>query len=401
MDQPAAHRLPVEVFGLILGLVENLSSASLVSRQFHALTFPIAHHTVQLYYASRVKGFIDHVLAEDDSAPLRISQALRSLTVSEKYHEGAHCYSKALDDCLAIQFRTIIPKLVKLQHLTWSVPEPADLLVEFQRYCTQLRSLELSRRIHELNVDRFFNALGTSLFDLRHLELQMLAMLDWNPILDRAQESNPVRSFFMNNPKIETLVIDWVPESPINNPDLPLIRDMFPALRHFNGPQRISAILLASDVRLQLESLHILSFPKLELDAYATIRYAATELPQLRRLRFPADFVPPKGLKSGAESIFLDVVAQYEVVAHAALKHANLRELVTPLPWEFGLTETHDREMITLITRIAIACPRLQQLTDTGRKKWTTIHRFERDSQGRLTRILDSKGRVKYVIPPY
>ncbi|KAG9085094.1 hypothetical protein FRC07_013459, partial [Ceratobasidium sp. 392] len=380
MDPYAARQLPTEVLQLILENTENLSAASLVSRRFHELTFPLAHCTLELCHDRRAKGFIERVWAEEETTPFRISQALRNLIVWEKYIQ--YDYTRPFDEDLVAQFRDILPKLVNLGHLTWrdsKHPQDLDLFIDFQQYCPKLRSVDLDARpwrIHadntnvqhsfsnlahltivrwgdpadvppsntipesllnairfspvlhtlilqlhmipyfdvqdNLDVTCFFKTLGVTLPRLCHLEVRSTAQLEWNPVLDRAQGPNPIRSFFMGSSNIETLVIDWVPASPLSSPDLELIRDVFPALRHFTGPQPISALLLESPLRLQLESLDISSFKKSDLDVHAPIANASTEkFPQLRSLTFPAEIVGPGASEREEEYLYSDMIQRY------------------------------------------------------------------------------------------
>ncbi|KAG8741236.1 hypothetical protein FRC10_003158 [Ceratobasidium sp. 414] len=450
MCQSLVPRLPIELLRLILESTEDLSALSLASHQFHQLSFPLIYHTLEFSRDTRVKEFIDLVSDEDVGAPLRISRVLRSLIVVGKYVGYRH--TTPFNEDLVAEFRLIIPKLINLQHLTWHIstqPRNPDFFVDFQRCCTKLRSLDLDagalrcngsirsnaisgpllkmiqsspalntlilklhvlpyfNRKEKLDVSRFFGTLGATLPRLRHLEIQATSKLEWNPVFDRAQSPNPVRSFFLSSSNIETLVIDWVPESSLDNPDLELVRAMFPALRHFTGPQRISAVLLASDVRMQLETLNILPFEEPDSDAYVTIVHAATELPHLRSLSFPAQFVGPGSTKRAGEYLYPGMLKRYlhaaprlvslkicsrgalDKLTPSILEHANIRQLTLSLPLGFDITAMHD---------LVVACPRLERLTNIKSHNFPEINQFERDNNGRLKRILDGKGREKYVI---
>jgi hypothetical protein len=147
MPHSPGSRFPNEIIVLLIGFIidqETLSAISLVSRLFHRLAFPLAHHTVCFERATRVEDFISIVLSEKEEAPLRISQALRCLV----FHNELNCVEELeqLDENLVEQFRAIIPKLSGLEHLTWNVsdyPKDPTLFTDFQHWCPSLRSIEM------------------------------------------------------------------------------------------------------------------------------------------------------------------------------------------------------------------------------------------------------------------
>ncbi|KAG8782618.1 hypothetical protein FRC12_020617 [Ceratobasidium sp. 428] len=484
MPRRAAPILPNEILMLILELLENPSAVSLVSCLFYHLAFPLVHHTLEFTSGARTKEFLDRVLSEDDEEPLRISQALRRLTVFEE--KSGHDYTCPVDDKLLARFRYAIPKLVNLEQLNWRIPyelDDTDVLIDFQRFCPRLQSLDLTANsqqfverskifefrnlthlqamlrgnlfdsshfnltpnsllvaiqaspllhtlvlrphLHayfdpEVDVDmnHFFQTLDTSLPHLRHLEIRSRAKLEWNHILNRTQGFDPIRSFFLGSSKIETLIIDWIPESPINNPDLRLVRDMFPALRHFTGPERISAVLLSSDVRLRLETLKILpSDEARDVDAYATIVHAATELPQLRSLCLPVRYIDPWDVQPEGEFLFSTILKQHlraapeleslELNCYALspndilepvgpmIQHAKLRQVsLSGLP--LSSTTTGSKLNANMMAQLAITCPQLERLTicDSLLFDFSENHRFERDNEGRLERTVETREHI-------
>jgi hypothetical protein len=145
MAHSSVPRFPNEILVLLVAFTndqETLSAISLVSRLFHRLAFPLAHHTVCFQRASRVEEFVEIVLSEREEAPLRISQTLRRLV----FHNELNCVEETLYKILVDQFRAIIPKLSGLEHLTWNVsdyPEEPTLFTDFQHWCPNLRSIEM------------------------------------------------------------------------------------------------------------------------------------------------------------------------------------------------------------------------------------------------------------------
>ncbi|KAG8785092.1 hypothetical protein FRC12_017990 [Ceratobasidium sp. 428] len=277
-----------------------------------------------------------------------------------------------------------------------------------------------------VNINRFFQDLNTTLPHLRHLELWSGAKLEWNPILHCSTlVPDPVRTFFMGSSNIETLIIDWAPESRINNPSLYLLRQMFPALRHFTGPEQICAIILASDLRLQLESLHsahiIHSADSPDQNAYVNVVDVTTELPQLRALIFSINF-DDEDLPPEPESLFPAMLMEYlraapileslEIGSYmtraqilnpvsATLKHANLRRLTIRLHYNANpMARNKDETAVTLATQVAMNCPQLEQLTIRYNRPPSAVYQFERDSQGRLKRIL-MNGKEFHTIPSH
>ncbi|KAG8785094.1 hypothetical protein FRC12_017992 [Ceratobasidium sp. 428] len=174
MPRRAAPILPNEILRLILELLENPSAVSLVSCLFYHLAFPLVHHTLEFASDARTKEFLDRVLSEDDEAPLRISQALRRLTVFEK--KSGHDYTCPVDDKLLARFRDVIPKLVNLEQLNWRIPyelDDTDVLIDFQRFCPRLQSLDLTANSQQF-VER------SKIFEFRNLTHLQAMLRGWD-----------------------------------------------------------------------------------------------------------------------------------------------------------------------------------------------------------------------------
>ena len=73
---------------------------------------------------------------------------------------------------------------------------------------------------------------------------------------------------------------------------------LFPALRHFSGPDHICAALLGSGLSFQLETLKISN----DITTYAALEKVAdavTELPKLRELEYPNSGAYMLGRRAG------------------------------------------------------------------------------------------------------
>jgi hypothetical protein len=127
----------------------------------------------------------------------------------------------------------------------------------------------------------------------------------------------------MNHQHIHMLVLQWLHEPSPVVIDPKAMAELFPALRHFTGREYVCSALVQSDLRLQLGSLGILT----EGGAARRVAAAITELPELRRLEFPADNY---ALDSyiGIDSSEIDNHA-LQVILFAAPKLRNLRLSVT------------------------------------------------------------------------
>jgi hypothetical protein len=141
--------LPNEVLALCITCTEDTDTLlvlSLVSRLFHLLVFPLIHHTVSFKQAWRIKAFTETVKSEEENSLLRISQALRWLIFDSELNESSPLSGTPIDKDLIVEFRSIIPKLIKLEHLRWGVEfyhGSTALFPDFQHWCPQLRSLEI------------------------------------------------------------------------------------------------------------------------------------------------------------------------------------------------------------------------------------------------------------------
>jgi hypothetical protein len=138
----APFLLPTEIVALFVTYADSdtLPAVSLVSYLFHQLAFPLVHYSISFKQTSRIKEFITIVQGEDEIALLRISQAVRCLTFASEL-------DKSIDEDLIIKFRTIIPKLIQLESLTWGVEKyngPTALFSDFQRWCSRLWSIQMS-----------------------------------------------------------------------------------------------------------------------------------------------------------------------------------------------------------------------------------------------------------------
>ncbi|KAG8741232.1 hypothetical protein FRC10_003154 [Ceratobasidium sp. 414] len=384
MPQPPGPPLPVELFQLILEFVETPSTVSLVSRQVHQLAFPLVHHTLEISRATRAEEFTDLVLAEDEKAPLRISQALRSLLLRMDFHLSGSL----------IRLRRIIPKLANLEHLIWNgltCPRDSNLFTDFQFSCPKLRflalggggegdgittttedytrmfgfrnltyieigpwytctagspgvvpaslinmirsspaltTLKLQVPVHKkipnrLDMDQFFKTMDTTSPCLRHFEVQTAqSLVEWGSMFDIARGPNYIRSFFQNHPHIETLVIDWLPTSEPRATSQ-VIQGMFPALRHLTGSDSFCAIVANSDVRLQLESLAIVV-----ARGDGKVANVSTKLPQLRHLGFRVHTVNSASRQKCEGSL------QEYLRAAPKLVSLDIRDIYTSIRWD-------------------------------------------------------------------
>jgi hypothetical protein len=149
---PPISRLPEEILRLFISSSgpDTLSAISLVCRVFYRLAFPLVHHTVSFKRTVRIKQFIRIVKCEGESTPLRISQALRCLNFCRELNGSGYRSVQQIDEDLIIEFKSIIPKLVDLERLSWAVTYGYNggvtLFVDFQRWCPRLRSLDMSVR---------------------------------------------------------------------------------------------------------------------------------------------------------------------------------------------------------------------------------------------------------------
>jgi hypothetical protein len=140
---PPLSLLPGEILALFISSSApvTLSAISLVCRLFYRLEFPFVHRTVSFKRTVRVKQFIRIVEGEDEHAPLRISQALRCLKFCNELDGSRFRSVEPINEDLIIEFKPIIPKLVKLARLVWAVTHHlggAPLFVDFQRWCPRL-----------------------------------------------------------------------------------------------------------------------------------------------------------------------------------------------------------------------------------------------------------------------
>ncbi|KAG9094997.1 hypothetical protein FS749_011334 [Ceratobasidium sp. UAMH 11750] len=142
--QASVSRLPIELLGLIIEYVENISAVSLVSRLFRRAALPLAYHTLKFSRIKRIDGFIDLVHTEGNEYPSQIGRFLRRLIFHHALNLGHSL--KPFDDNLVSRLRVIMPKLVNLEHITWNAWGYATftrLFADLQPWCPKLRSLDM------------------------------------------------------------------------------------------------------------------------------------------------------------------------------------------------------------------------------------------------------------------
>ncbi|KAG9076057.1 hypothetical protein FRC06_009739, partial [Ceratobasidium sp. 370] len=151
-----------------------------------------------------------------------------------------------------------------------------------------------------LDLDKFFDTLGTTFPNLRHFEHLAASNLDFGLVGDPSRGPSAVRSFFLQHPNIETLALDWSPKFSLSNREAEAVHSLFPALRHFSGPKWITTVLVRSPIRLQLESLNVL--PSREPTSHNPTN-SIIVLPRLVHLSFPAEAIYEPGSRGG---LYLD-----------------------------------------------------------------------------------------------
>jgi hypothetical protein len=138
---------PNEILALFIAHADpdSLPAISLVSRLFHQLAFPLVHCSVSFKRTSRIKQFVRIVKEEDESAPLRVSQALRRLSFCRELNRSSEQSIDEFEDVI-IEFKAIVPKLIGLEHLSWTTAyyhELTSLCLDFRRWCPRLHSVEM------------------------------------------------------------------------------------------------------------------------------------------------------------------------------------------------------------------------------------------------------------------
>jgi hypothetical protein len=170
-----------------------------------------------------------------------------------------------------------------------------DPLLQMIQSSPELISLKLEMfhgidpRYEALDLNRFFEMLGTMFPRLRELALSGEAELDWDHVIHQTYNLSPIRLFFMNHQHIHTLVLSWLPKASIIV-DPNAVQELFPALRDFTGSDFMCVALVQCDLRSQLEGLGIRIDPfEADSGTVGQVADAITDLPQLRRLEFPTD----------------------------------------------------------------------------------------------------------------
>ncbi|KAG9073821.1 hypothetical protein FRC06_011125 [Ceratobasidium sp. 370] len=273
-----------------------------------------------------------------------------------------------------------------------------------------------------LDVNRVFGTLDVAIPCLRHFEFwARYSEVHSAGIFDTTRSSNHINSFFENHPHIETLAIEW-PRSYLPTIDPQLVQGMFPALRHLTGPDPLCAVVVGSDLKLQLESLTILELRN-EIDMfYCDAIRVATKLPRLRHLGFPLDHnseakdYPIRSndhrslerslercLSAAPELISLEIY-QFSMLIdldrdiRAAFKHPNLRKIAMPFPEQFTSPAVDCHEIIRLATQLAGACPRLKYITN-NRPSFYEEYELQRSDNGDLEWIYANTDDERFIIP--
>lgn len=145
-------RIPIEIMLTVLQHcnLRDLAVASRVSRYWRRVIFSQLHREISLTRLSHPETLISRLELEESDAygDLQIGLCLRSFALDlVVYSENDTWFKAGRDDMLANRFRSVIPKLARLEKLKWTgyrLCGAPDLCARFQGGCPNLRKVELS-----------------------------------------------------------------------------------------------------------------------------------------------------------------------------------------------------------------------------------------------------------------
>ncbi|CCO37555.1 hypothetical protein BN14_11711 [Rhizoctonia solani AG-1 IB] len=288
--------LPTEVLAGVFGQLppSNLAIASRVCREWKKVAFSSLYHTVYLCLAAHLEQFAKRILAEEVGSQVSIAANLKGLVLDIKYMDERE--EEMITESDVANINAIIPRLTNLQALSWSlmfVPQDPETFQLFQTRCPKLTSVHIWIQDDiDFYGDQYTSLLGFK--DLSHMSLSMRYLQrfrahghedpDWTKFFTKP-ESNSLRQFFTRHPGIEDLGLGLFNETEYGDViDPAQIAQLFPSLKHFEGPAFIFLPIVQSSLTKQIETLVIVDDQLKEGDIPLSKIYDKTSaLPKLKK----------------------------------------------------------------------------------------------------------------------